>query len=155
MVGYRLANTVSEHGAVNRGVCREENGVLADVKETYRIVLCGDGSIRSEEGSAEGCQLEPEALVSMNFWGYTPWAFGQMEAYFERFLKGLAADDLKSECLLPTMTDALIKSGELQVRVLQTEAKWFGMTYAADRALVAEELKKLHAAGAYPASLRP
>ena len=154
MVGYRLKNTVSENGTVTRGVCSAESGLLRSVTETYKILAMPDGSIRDCAGSDEGRELDPEALVSMNFWGYTPWIFGAMEKYFDDFLCGLAPGDVKSECLLPIMTDGMIRSGELAVRVLQTDGRWFGMTYIEDRAEVASELAKLHACGTYPPSLR-
>lgn len=154
MVGYRLKNTVSENGAVTRGICREKNGFLSEVTETYKILACPDGVIRAEVESGSPYPLDPDALVSMNFWGYNPAIFTLMEEYFADFLRGLAPDDLKSECLLPVMTDDLIKSGKLSVKVLQSGDKWFGMTYAADRPIVAEELKKLHAAGVYPRTIR-
>lgn len=154
MVGYRLKNTVSKHGTVTRGICREENGCLAEVTETYRILSCPDGVIRAEAESEAPHPLDPDALVSMNFWGYTPRTFLLMEEYFHNFLRNLTPDDLKGECLLPPMTDALIKSGKLSVKVLQSGDRWFGMTYAADRPKVAEELQKLHDAGVYPKTLR-
>lgn len=153
MVSYLLKNTVSPFGGVTRGVCRAENGLLAAVSETYKITLMPDGSIVSDpEGEAR--VLDGEALVSMNFWGYTPWIFGEMERYFNDFLRALAPDDVKSECLLPVMTDAMIKSGAMKVSVLQTGEKWFGMTYAEDRADAARKLREKHEAGQYPASLR-
>ncbi len=153
MVGYLLKNTVSPFGGVTRGVCKASGGLLSGVTETYKITLMPDGRIVSEpEGAAR--ELCGEALVSMNFWGYTPWIFGEMERYFHDFLRSLAPDDVKSECLLPVMTDAMIKSGSLAVSVLETGEKWFGMTYAEDRADAANKLREKHAAGAYPASLR-
>ena len=154
MVGYHLKNTVSRHGAVNRGICLEENGLLSEVTETYRIMPGDDGIIRAEAESDSPYPLDPDALVSMNFWGYNPGIFTLMEEYFNDFLRSLAHDDMKSECLLPPMNDDLIKSGRISVKVLQSGDKWFGMTYAADRPKVAEELKKLHEAGVYPETIR-
>ncbi len=153
MVGYLLKNTVSPFGGVTRGICAASGGLLKSVTETYKITLMPDGRIVSEpEGEAR--EQDGEALVSMNFWGYTPWIFGEMERYFHDFLRGLAPDDAKSECLLPVMTDAMIKRGSLAVSVLQTGEKWFGMTYAEDRADAAAKLRDKHAAGDYPATLR-
>ncbi|MBR6521843.1 MAG: hypothetical protein IKT47_04170, partial [Oscillospiraceae bacterium] len=154
MVGYRLKNTVSKHGSVTRGICREENGYLSEVTETYRILSCPDGVIRAESESDNPYPLDPDSLVSMNFWGYNPGIFSLMEEYFADFLRRLAPDDLKSECLLPPMNDDLIKSGRISVKVLQSGDKWFGMTYAADRPIVSEELKLLHNAGIYPETIR-
>ncbi len=154
MVGYRLKNTVSKHGSVNRGICLENGGHLSEVTETYKILPFPDGVIRAEAESSDPYPLDPDALVSMNFWGYNPAALPLMEEYFAEFLRSLAPDDLKSECLLPPMNDDLIKSGKLSVKVLQSGDKWFGMTYAADRPIVAEELRKLHEAGVYPETIR-
>ncbi len=154
MVSYHLKNTVSENGSVNRGICREENGVLAQVTETYKILACPDGTILAESESDSPYPLDPDALVSMNFWGYTPAIFPMMEEYLADFLRALPPDELKAECLLPPMNDYLIKSGKLSIRVLHSGDKWFGMTYAADRAEVAAELHKLHDDGSYPKTLR-
>ena len=154
MVGYRLKNTVSENGTVTRGVCLAQDGFLKTVTETYNIIALPDGSIRDGAGAEGSSELDPEALVSMNFWGYTPWIFKEMESYFSDFLRSLSPEDIKSECLLPVMTDSMIKKGSLSVKVLHTGEKWFGMTYAGDRAEVAQALKKLHEEGVYPPSLR-
>ena len=154
MVGYRLKNTVSPYGAVTRGVCAVEDGVLRKVTETYRIRLLPDGTIRDGDGGDDSLLLDPETPVSMNYWGFTPAIFGEMRRYYAEFLQKLAPGDLKSECLLPVMVDELIRTGRLTVRATETHERWFGMTYPEDRAVVAEELKKLHAAGVYPPTLR-
>ena len=90
----------------------------------------------------------------MNFWGFTPWIFEEMDRYFTQFLEDLAPEETKSECLLPVLVDRLITAGQLDVAVLHTDAVWFGVTYQADRPVVAEALKALHAAGTYPKSLK-
>lgn len=90
----------------------------------------------------------------MNFWGFTPWIFDVAQEYFEAFLHGLATDELKAECLLPTMVDDMMRSGSLNVNVLSTDSQWFGVTYQEDKSKVQESLKKLHETGVYPASLR-
>ena len=154
MVGYRLKNTVSEKGSVTRGICQETNGFLSEVIETYKIMPCNDGIIRAAVESDDPYPLDPDSLVSMNFWGCHPGIFAIMEEYFADFLRSLAPDDMKSECLLPVMFDDLIKSGKVSVKVLQSGDKWFGMTYAADRPIVSAELKLLHEAGIYPETIR-
>ena len=153
MVGYYLKNTVSENGTVTRGVCSQENGLLTKVTETFKIQPFADGTIRDTATSEEGVILDPNALVSMNFWGFVPGVFKQMEAYFDAFLRGLAPDAIKAECLLPIMVDDLMRKGELSVRVLSTNATWFGITYPQDKPYVQQELKKLHDQGVYPPSL--
>ncbi len=152
MVGYLLKNTVSINGTVSRGVCQTENGKLTGVKETLKIQLFPDGSIADV---AEGrVDLDPDTVVSMNFWGFTPGIFPEMEAYFEEFLRNKAGTNIKAECLLPNMVGEMVDDGRLTVSVLHSADRWFGMTYHEDRQNVADELKKLHATGTYPASLR-
>ena len=154
MVAYRLKNTVSDNGTVSRGVCQTENGALKKVKETLKIKKYPDGSIADVADPERAVALDPESPVSMNFWGFTPWLFEEMQTYFHDFLKGLAPDELKAECLLPVLVDKLITEGKLRVSVLDTDAVWFGVTYQEDRPVVEAALKQLHAAGAYPASLK-
>ncbi len=153
MMGYRLKNTVSANGTVTRGICRVENGLLADVRETPKIRLEADGAISDISSGEPGSPLDPEALVSMNFWGFHPSLFDAMQREFEAFLRACAPDDLKAEFLLPVFVDRLLKRGELDVRALQTDAKWFGVTYQEDRPLVQAALRALHEQGVYGPSL--
>ena len=152
MVAYCLKNTVSENGAVTRGVCETDaQGYLARVTETYGIRPFPDGSIRDVHAEESGVPLDPEAPVSMNFWGLTPWFFTVAERDLIAFLQEESGDPLKKECVLPQEIDRLMRTDGLRVEVLHTNAVWFGVTYLADKAYVAEELRKLHAQGAYPA----
>lgn len=153
MVGYRLKNTVSIHGAVTRGVCKVENGRMVDVDEVAKIRLYEDGRIADTSAGEPGRDLDPEALVSMNFWGFQPAIFEKMQAYFEGFLKAADPADIKCECLLPVMVDALLKSGDITVDMLQTDSVWFGVTYQEDRPLVQQALLELHQKGVYPEKL--
>ena len=155
MVGYSLCNTVSEHGTVTRGVCHVDgNGMLDRVVETFRLKPCADGKIRDIQENGDGPVYAPDTPVSMNFWGFTPWLFEKLDAYFRGFLRALGPEELKAECLLPSMIGQLIDRGELRVSVLHSSARWFGMTYHEDKEMVQRELKKLHDAGVYPATLR-
>ena len=150
MVGYRLRNTVSENGCVTRGVCQvDENGCLASVEERYEILPYPDGTIRDRRLNPEGDILPPDAPVSMNFWGFTPWFFDAAEGELAAFLQG-EGDPMKKEYPLPTLVDTLMKKCRLPVKMLTTEAVWFGVTYKEDKDSVAAELKKLHEAGFYP-----
>jgi hypothetical protein len=151
MVGYRLRNTVSENGYVTRGVCEvDSNGKLVGVTETYKIALLTDGTIRDTENDV---LLDPKSLVSMNFWGFTPWIFDVGGNLLEAFLKKLNPDEMKKEYPLPVMVDSLMRSDLMQVEVLSTEANWFGVTYQEDKAFVAGALFTLHNTGAYPEKL--
>lgn len=90
----------------------------------------------------------------MNFWGFMPSIFPEMEQYFEAFLRGLPAGELKAECLLPVMVDHLTREKRLSVQVLKSTDRWFGMTYQQDRAIVGTALDALHKRGYYPESLQ-
>lgn len=154
MVGYYLRNTVSENGHVTRGVCETDaKGNLKTVVETYQIKPFPDGTIRDTHVDENGVILDPNALVSMNFWGFTPWFFEACRERLAAFVRGLSADEMKAEYPLPVLVDEMMKAGELTVTVLSTDAVWFGVTYKEDKPYVAGELQKLHDAGIYPATL--
>ena len=151
MVGYLLKNTASLHGTVSRGVCKVKDGKLDSIQETLKIQLYPDGHLTDLDTNTD---LDPETVVSMNFWGFMPSIFPALRAYFEAFLRGLPDGAVKAECLLPVMVGEELKAGRMTVSVLNSKDRWFGMTYHEDRALVAEDLQKLHEAGVYPPSLR-
>lgn len=153
MVAYYLRNTVSENGHVTRGVCQTREGKLVKVTETYKIMPFADGTIRDLDSDPNGRLLDPDALVSMNFWGFTPWFFQAAEKALTAFLKDDGGDPLKKEYALPTLVDQLMNQQGLPVEVLSTRAVWFGVTYREDKAYVAGELKKLHDRGDYPPAL--
>lgn len=154
MVGYQLKNTVSKYGTVTRGVCTCDDGYLSKVTETYKIKLFDDGSIRDTEKSEEGIELDPEAVVSMNLWGFKPEIFDEMQPYFDKFMSGLAPDEMKAESVLPTFVDQMIRESKIKVEVLRSYDRWFGITYQEDKPIVKAELKKLHDMGEYPENLR-
>jgi len=151
MVGYLLKNTASLHGTVSRGICAVADGKLRSVREALKVQMYPDGSLKD---LAEDRDLAPDTVVSMNFWGFAPSIFPALRAYFENFLRREAGDNIKAECLLPVMVDQQMQDGKLEVSVLHSTDRWFGMTYQQDREVVAAELKKLHEAGAYPEDLR-
>ena len=148
-VAYRLKNIVSPHGAVTRGICTGKNGRLCSVRETYKITVDSNGSIYD----AESGRLDGESLVSMNLWGFTPSIFKKMQTALEDFLRTSHPDPLKVEYALPTMIDGLISKNELQVDLLSTSSRWFGMTYIEDRPAVAAALISKHEGGEYPERL--
>ena len=151
MVGYRLKNTVSENGSVTRGVCAvDADGMLKSVTETYKIMPTPDG-IRDFAREEKGVPLDPEALVSMNFWGFMPSILDACDAELRAFLK-VSGAELKSEYVLPVMIDTLMKRG-LTVRVLPTAAEWFGVTYREDKPYVQARLLDMHRKGLYPERL--
>ena len=151
MVGYQLQNTVSKNGTVSRGVCHVKEDKLTDIHETLKIALLPDGRIWDQTADVE---LAGDAVVSMNFWGFMPSIFDELETYFYDFLRSPEAQTAKAECLLPNMVGHLLETGRLSVSVLKSHDRWFGMTYHEDRQAVAAELQKLHAGGVYPPTLR-
>ena len=154
MVAYYLKNTISKNGHVTRGICTtDETGHLVKVTETYAILPFPDGTIRDINDNPDGVILDPDALVSMNLWGFTPAFFDKGIAYLDAFLKSEEGNPLKKECLLPALVDTLMHNDGLKVEVLSTDAVWFGVTYKEDKDYVAGELKKLHDNGSYPPAL--
>ena len=154
MVAYYLKNTISENGTVTRGVCdTDAAGHLAKVTETYKIKRDADGVIKDFENDPAGVPLQEDALVSMNFWGFTPWYFETAEEHLSAFLNDPEGNPLKKEYVLPALVDQLMHEIGLQVEVLETNAVWFGITYHEDKAIVQAALKALHDKGDYPDSL--
>jgi NDP-sugar pyrophosphorylase family protein len=153
MVGYPLENTLSDHGHVNRGICRiDEGGFLTNVEEYLDIEREADGHVRGNALDGKRHIVPPGSLVSMNFWAFGPAFFTQLEEGFTRFLLE-AGEQVKSECYIPTVVDQLIHSGHAQCMVLQTTSQWFGVTYPADKPFVVESIRKLITDGEYPEKL--
>ena len=132
MVGFRLANTVTENGYVSRGVCTVEDGFLLDVNEHTKID--SDCRFVKEDGSLG--QLSPDTVVSMNMWGFTPDIFGYLEHDFKEFF-------------LPSVVDKLIKTGVKKAKVLVADDKWYGVTYKEDLGEVVSAIKALCDQGKY------
>ena len=150
VVGYQLANTLSEYGAVNRGVCQsDDNGYLVNIEECKQIATDDAGviSFPSEDGTIR--ILTGDTPVSMNMWGFYPSYFDYFESQFDVFLQD-HGHDLKSEFYIPTLVDQLIKSNERQTKILRCDAEWFGVTYREDKVFVSERLDALLAEGVYP-----
>lgn len=150
MVGFRVGNTMTENGTVARGVCETNaDKMLTKVTERTDIGYDADHKIAFTDENGTTCHLDPATPVSMNLWGFTPEYFDYSDREFRRFLDAHGTE-LKSEFYIPTCIDTLINSGEATVRVLDTDSRWFGVTYAADRQGVVDRLAALHAAGEYP-----
>ncbi|MCM1308814.1 MAG: nucleotidyltransferase [Butyrivibrio sp.] len=151
MAGFKLGNTLSENGAVTRGICVEKNGMLESVYETSGIEYDG-GALKYNQADCPA-KATLDSRVSMNMWGLTPQFFDELEPRFETFLDGPAKDDVKSEFLLPKVVDELIHEGLAEVKVLETDGKWFGVTYKEDKPSVVNSIKRLVEAGVYPKKL--
>ncbi len=153
MVGFRVGNTMTENGSVSRGVCTADaDGYLANVVERTAIAFDDQHRITFTDENGRICHLDPNTPVSMNFWGFTPDYFDFSKREFIKFLDA-RIDEPKSEYYIPTAVNDLIHSGEATVRLLDTTSKWFGVTYAEDRASVVAQLAALHDAGVYPDKL--
>lgn len=152
MAGFKLGNTLSENGTVTRGICEVGNdGMLIDVAETSGIEKV-DGKVVHED-NGKGIVGKIDSYVSMNMWGLTPEFFKVLDKEFVTFLENIAEGDYKKEFLLPMIVDDLVKSGEAEVKVLNTNDKWFGVTYKEDKPSVVNSFKKLIANGVYPEKL--
>ena len=152
MVGFRVGNTMTENGSVARGVCENKDGLLTSVVERTAISYNPKHEIVFTDENGVEQKLDPSTPVSMNLWGFTPDYFDYSEREFEKFLKK-DINTPKAEFFIPLCIDTLINSGEATVKVLDTDSKWFGVTYAADRPGVVEKFAQLHADGTYPKKL--
>lgn len=152
MVGYRVGNTLSESGAVSRGVCVvDENQLLQNVVERTHIEEKG-GTINYTDENGKEVAIDATTPVSMNMWGFTPDYFDYSLEYFKEFLAA-EGQKLKSEFYIPLAVNNLIVSGKATCKVLDTPSKWFGVTYAEDRPQVVLKINELVRKGIYPEKL--
>ncbi len=152
MVGYNVANTLSEFGSVSRGVCNtDENGYLTTVVERTKILRDGDGKIYFYEPEGKS-PLEENTPVSMNFWGLKPNVFGYLNEGFKTFLSE-RGNELKSEYYIPLLINDNIVSGMIRTKVISCDSPWFGVTYKEDKPMVQERIKALISSNEYPENL--
>lgn len=153
LAGFVLGNTLSENGSVTRGVCKvSEDGKLVDVVETYGIVPEGDHAA-AKNSAGEDIKIDLDSVVSMNMWGFKPDLFDALESGFAEFLSGISDNELKKEYLLPTVIGELVKVGKVEVSVLKTMDRWFGVTYKEDKDAVVRSIRALIDKGDYPSRL--
>ena len=153
IIGYFLENTLSDYGTVNRGVCSmDDQGYLESIEECTKILREEDGIIRFPQDSDDKKELGAKTLVSMNMFGFKPSYFDHFDNEFTAFLTNHGTE-LKSEFYIPTLLDTLIKTGRVNLKVLESESDWFGVTYQDDKPFVVERINKLVASGAYPEKL--
>ncbi len=149
VVGYRVSDTVSPAGGVNRAICRARGGWLSEIEELRDIAP--EGAAFAGRGASGRMPLQGDDLVSMNMWAFTTEIFDMLRREFSAFLKaGPGPDD---EFLLPGVVQGAVANGAARVRVLDPRSPWLGMTYSADRPAVVRALEDLTRAGQYPASL--
>ena len=149
MAGFVLKNTLSDNGAVTRGICQmNADHYLTGVLETSGIEKTADGA------AAGGKAIDIDSLVSMNMWGLTPAFVDLLEQGFgEFFAKTAPGNPLKAEYLLPIYIDELLQEGKVSVKVLPTHDRWFGVTYAEDKQTVVDSFAQLIAGGVYRKNL--
>lgn len=152
IVGYKLGNTLSEHGHVNRGVCQVgPDGLLRNIVETRQIEKTAEGAVAP---GPDGKQLifTGNEIVSMNLWGFKPSCYSFLGKEFRNFLheKGM---DPKSELDIPTSVDKFVKNGEITIQILMSNEHWFGVTYREDKPFVVENINRMVREGIYPKSI--
>ena len=151
MVSFRVCNTMTENGSVKRGVCESKNGYLTNITES--TIEKVDGKIiASPLDGRESIEVEPNSLVSMNFFGFTPRIMKVIEDGMDEFFNANKDDLLKCEYLIPDIVFEEIERG-VKVNVLESTDKWLGVTYREDKDYVVSEVKKLIDKGVYPNNL--
>ena len=155
MVGYRLKNTVTDNGHVARGICElNEDKQLVAINERTRIEKRDGGIAYSEDDGKTWTYVPGETLVSMNMWGFTRSILDEIKAGFPEFLeKGLKENPMKCEYFLPAVVSKLLGEDRATVRVLESEDKWYGVTYKEDKPVVVAAIQALKDAGVYPQKL--
>ena len=153
MAGFILKNTLSENGAVTRGICEtNEEGYLTAVHETSNIVKTPEGAAVDNDGQLTS--INAESYASMNMWGLTPEFMQTLEEGFKEFFANMGNKDiLKAEYLLPIYIDELLQAGKVSVKVLDTNDKWFGVTYKEDKDYVVKSFARLIEDGVYQKNL--
>ena len=153
MGGFILENTLSDNGTVTRGVSVvDENGLLSQVHETTGIEMGEDGQIKCDSEEVQEW-ISPEDKVSMNMWAGYPGFLDFLAEDFKDFLANVEEGDLKSEYLLPNIVDKLLKEERANVKVLETQDRWFGVTYKEDKETVQDAFRELIADGVYAETL--
>lgn len=152
MAGFRLGSTLSENGGVTRGVCvMDDQKNLIGIHETSNIIQTETGAaVKDEKGLTP---LDADSRVSMNMWGLQPEFIQWLQEGFVEFLTAMHPQDLKKEFLLPIYIDELLHQGRVQVKVLETQERWFGVTYQEDKAAVVAAFQDLIARGVYGQNL--
>ena len=154
MVGFRLANTLTENGAVSRGQCIvDERGMLISVTERTKIVKKDIGAAYLAEDGETWVDMPSDTIVSMNCWGFTPDIFKGLEEGLCTFLENINSNPQKAEYYLPFSVDEQNRSGACDVRVYPTQEVWQGVTYPEDKARVKDAIRNLIAQGRYPQNL--
>ena len=153
MIGYMVANTLTENGSVKRGVCEvDSNNYLKSITES-KIEKIGNEIVASPLDGSDSFTVNSDDTVSMNFLLFTPSIFGYIEEGFSKFFIDNKEDLLTSEYLIPDVVSNLIKDGKASMEVIRTTASWHGVTYREDTPDVKNSIKKLVDEGEYKENL--
>jgi hypothetical protein len=152
LVGFKAVNTLSEHGGVSRATCESDReGFLETITERHGMLRDGDHIVYDGK-DGRPVQIPSDTIVSMNQMGFTPSVFEYFSEYFVSFMQH-EGNDLKAEFALPTALNQVIADGEEKVKILKTNASWFGVTYREDKPRVQSKIRELVETGAYPENL--
>ena len=152
IVGYKLGNTLSDHGHVNRGVCSAgEDGLLQNIAEVRQIEKTHNGA-KAPGTDGKELHFTGNEIVSMNLFGFKPSCYDFLNKEFRNFINR-SGMDLKSELDIPTSLDIFVKNGDITIRILQSNERWFGVTYREDKPFVVESIRKMIRKGIYPARI--
>lgn len=152
MVGYMLENTLTENGTVTRGVCEQKDGKLCSIREIQKIRKGSEGAEYLE--GQEWVKAQPNTLASMNYWGFTPKIFAECEEIFSEFIgTAIKENPLKCEHVIPTAVGDLVKQGKIEVKVMSSGDRWFGVTYKEDKPEVMARIQAYKDEGLYPFDL--
>jgi dTDP-glucose pyrophosphorylase len=152
IVGYKMGNTLSDHGHVNRGVCGvDKNGLLVDIVETRQIEKTSNGA-QAPASDGKMQHFTGNEVVSMNLWGFKPSCYRFLGEEFKNFINK-SGMDIKSELDIPTSVDKFVKNGQITIKILMSSERWFGVTYREDKPFVVESIKKMIRNGVYPARI--
>ena len=150
MVGYKLGNTLSENGTVSRGICQTKDGLLTDVVERTSIKRENRKIVYTHNDKK--FEIDGNPFVSMNFWGFSPLFFDQLERDFTNFMDE-NAHKLKAEFFIPSVVNDLIENKEATIKLLTSNDQWFGVTYQEDKDITINKVNELVANGNYPENL--
>ena len=152
MVGYLCNNTLTDNGTVTRGVCENTDGYLSKIVEVQKIARKDGKPVYEDNG--EWKELDPNTLVSMNFWGFTLKIFEECEVLFKDFIgEAVKENPMKCEHVIPTAFGTLVKENKCKVKMLSSKDEWFGVTYKEDKPSVVAKIQKMKDDGIYPFDL--
>lgn len=150
MAGYILENTLTENGSVSRGVCEvDKDGKIVSLTERTQIELRDGQPMYTEDGGKNWTELDRNAYVSMNCWAFPEGVFDFFEKEFLKFLDNIDTNPVKAEFYLPFTANAMAREGLADIAVLPTHDRWYGVTYADDKASVMKALKEMADKGIY------